>query len=327
MKLGSICFGILMFALNFSWAQYDSTYIFKDFNEDGYTDTLLKYYDGGSGYGGFYIEIKNGATEAVYAIETEGCFCQIRQTLIFPKNITQLENAAFKDVILEELLPPYRSGPDPSLSWMLAAELSNKRLESDSLFIQTINPQQPWIKGEIEVPTNYYIEMKEDLLGLYYYEHTPSGYTEIMNDEGVMVYYANNHSGMEKDTLKLAAENETYQIYNTKHGIIAKKGEHYKWLFISDVSVTWAPEKLRWASIGKVRIVGKHILFEQHLSPQFYSPIHIINIETGKFGRFARSIDPNLDPFSEENQSILFELNNASIAYSFEAVFESLNAH
>ncbi|NOQ72797.1 MAG: hypothetical protein GQ574_12375 [Crocinitomix sp.] len=327
MQLGTFYTAILLLAINFSWAQYDSTYIYKDFNADGYSDTLLKFYDGGSGYGGYYIEIQNGATDATYAMETDACFCQIRQTLIFPKNLTEIENAPFLTAILSELLPPYRAKPDPSLSWMLAAELSNKQLESDSLFIQIINPKQSWIKGEMELPVNYYIEMKGDLLGLYYYEHTASGYAEIMNDEGVMVYYAQNHYGMEKDTLKLAAQNDTYKIYKTEHGIIAKKGNTYKWLFISDVTVTWAPEKLRWASIGKVRLVGKHILFEQHLTPHVYSPIHVINIETGKFGRFRALVDTSHDPFDPANESLLFELDNGEIEYSFEAIFESLNGH
>jgi hypothetical protein len=326
MRLGLTCIGIILTTFNFCWAQYDSTYIFKDFNEDGFTDTLLTYYDGGSGYGGTFVEIRNGANDDLYAMNSDGCFCQIRQTFVIPKNLTQLKNAPFLTAITSQLLPPFRSGPDPSLRWMLAAELNNHQLE-DSLFIQIVNPQQEWLTGEIEIPGNYYIEMKGDLLGLYRHEHAASGSSELMNKAGYMTYYARNHYANKKDTLELSAENKTYQIFKTKHGVIAKKGDTYKWLFVSDVFVTWAPEKLRWASIGKMRLVGKYLLFEQHLPPNLYSPTHVINIETGKFGRFTWLIDENHDPFSEENNSIQFILEDEMVKYTFQAIFTALDAN
>jgi hypothetical protein len=326
MKLCSICFGILMLTLHFSWAQYDSTYIYKDFNVDGITDTLLKFYSGGSGYGGYYVGVQNGANDEVYEMDSDGCFCQIRQTFKIPENLTQKENAGFLTAITSEFLPTYRVKPDPSLSWMLAAELSNTRLESDSLFIQVIDPNQPWITGGIEIPDNYYIEMNDHLLGLYQHEHAASGYSELMVDRGYMVYYASTHKGFEMNDFKVSTDSETYEIYKTKHGIIAKKGEVYKWLFVTDVFVTSSPEKLRWASIGNIRIIGKHILFEQHLSPQLYAPIHVINIETGKFGRFRRLIDMAIDPFNTETDSISFTGDAGEIKHSFKAIFAALDA-
>ena len=114
MRLGIILLGISITAFNFCWAQYDSTYIFKDFNKDGYTDTLLKFYQGGSGYGGTYIEINSGINDDIFAIETDGCFCQIRQTLIIPTALTKIANIDFLEAIKNELLPSYQSGPDPS---------------------------------------------------------------------------------------------------------------------------------------------------------------------------------------------------------------------
>jgi len=327
MELRFLFFGFLFMTFNFSWAQYDSTYIFKDFNGDSIEDTLLKYYNGGSGYGGTFIEIHNGANDALYTMDSDGCFCQIRQTFIIPENLTQPKNAGFLTAITNQLLPTFRSGPDPSLSWMLAAELNNHQLWEDSLFIQIVHPQQPWIKGEIEIPSNYYIEMKGDLLGLYRHEHAASGAAEIMNDIGFMTYYAHNHYAYQKDTLELAAENEIYQVFKIKHGIITKKGDSHKWLFVSDVFVTWAPEKLRWASIGKMRLVGTYLFFEQHLSPNLYAPIHVINIETGKFGRFKHLIDENYDPLAAENDSMLFSLDNGTVEFTFQEIFAALDAY
>jgi hypothetical protein len=112
-----------------------------------------------------------------------------------------------------------------------------------------------------EIPTNYYIDMKSDLLGLYQHEHAAPGYAELLVNKGYMVYSASTYKGFEMNNFKVSTNNETYEIYKTKHVIIAKKGDAYNWLFVTDVFVTWEPEKLRCDSIGKIRIIGKYILF------------------------------------------------------------------
>ena len=74
-----------------AWTQ-DTETIHEDFNGDGYNDALSCYYSGGSGFGGRYCELKNGATNEIYEVNTQGCFCQIKNAILIPPVLRKKEN-------------------------------------------------------------------------------------------------------------------------------------------------------------------------------------------------------------------------------------------
>lgn len=41
----------------------------EDYNKDGVADTLKTYFDGGSGYGGKFVELVNGKTNEVHRVD------------------------------------------------------------------------------------------------------------------------------------------------------------------------------------------------------------------------------------------------------------------
>ncbi|MCH8234247.1 MAG: hypothetical protein IIB82_16615 [Bacteroidetes bacterium] len=81
-----------------AWTQ-DTETIHEDFNGDGYTDALSCYYSGGSGFGGRYCELKNGATNEIYEVNTQGCFCQIKNAILIPPVLRKKENKSFLEAI------------------------------------------------------------------------------------------------------------------------------------------------------------------------------------------------------------------------------------
>ncbi len=64
---------IFIFPLILSAQNTDKTE--KDFNQDGFLDTLESYYDGGSGSGGTFVTLTDGKTQTKYELNDYSCFC------------------------------------------------------------------------------------------------------------------------------------------------------------------------------------------------------------------------------------------------------------
>jgi len=126
---------------------------------------------------------------------------------------------------------------------------------------------------------------------------------------------------------------------------VAKKGNKYKWLFISDIELVGAPDKLRWESIAKVDIVKNYIILEQVTPPATESTLFVINIESGLLGKLKYSVidyilDYNgnknrrdYDTFTiTNNKEITFnkawdeELKSGVTTLKLDAIFKELDA-
>ncbi len=64
-----------------------------------------------------------------------------------------------------------------------------------------------------------------------------------------------------------------------------KKGQQYRWLFISDLQLTGSPEKLRWSSIQKLSLYDGLLILEQSLPPMRDNRFFIIDPISAKCAR------------------------------------------
>lgn len=315
------------------YGQRDIKVSVDDFNKDGVVDTLKSFYEGGSGFGGRYVQVINGKTNETHELTNDGCFCEIKRTILIPPELIKTENRLFLETIKEQLLPEKKNVPEASLDWIIKSSCSNVKLDSNAFFDLIIDPQTDWFNKEFEYPYNYYLEMEGDTLAQLY--DTPYEAPEWFNKKegkGFLVYYAHNHyRNKSGDSLSLSDSNSLYKAFHTSHGVLVRKGDLYKWIFISDVSLTGAPEKLRWESIKMVTLLDKYLIVEQDLPPTATNRLFVINIETGICGRlkydFSNSgndIDNEMETFLIQEESIILSSEKKQITYKLKDIFKEL---
>lgn len=300
---------ILVFIISVPlFGQRDTILKISDFNEDGYIDTLKSYYDGGSGFGGRYVKIANGKSDEIYEINSSGCFCEIRSTILVPPVLLESKNISFLEAIKNQLLPKRQNTADPSLDWIIKGSFHHQELDSNIYFDLIIDPQTPWTEKKMEIQENYYMEIKNDSLGKVYstpYE-TPDWYVKG-EGKGFLIYNSNQHGNNPGTEFLLSDSNSLYQVYRTKHGVVVQKGNLHKWVFISDYPLTDAPEKLRWESIGKVILMDHYLFIQQKLTLDNASHLYMLDIETGTCGRFNQYM------FDSDGKDVLFRLEAKKI--------------
>lgn len=300
--------------------------IIKDFNNDGYKDTLESYYDGGSGFGGTYLRLINGKTKEIFELDNFGCFCDIKKTILIPPKLMQLSNKPFLEAIKNELLPTRRNFPDASLQWLISANINNKKLSENSYYDLLIKTPPQWISGKIELPNTYYIDVSGDTLHNLYFTDTeiPIWYNS-KNNEGWLVYYAHNHYRNQKgDSLVLVDVSTTYKVFRTSHGVVVTKGNLHTWVFVSDYRLTGAPEKLRWESIGDVVVIDKYIILQLINSEAYSNPIFIIDAEKGFTGRL-RCNDDFFKSYRIDKDNFILESNIGIKTYKLQELFNELS--
>lgn len=266
------------------FAQRNLKIVVKDFNQDGFVDSLKTFYEGGSSSGGRYISIKNGKTNELLELENFSSFSEIKNIALIPSNLQKAENQKFLEEMKKYILPKQRKKPDPSLEWIINGTYSNWKLDRNKYFNYIINPKTAWQKGKFKIPENYFIPITGDSLKKLLDDPYVDSDALKPDSKGFLIYYAHNHL-FRNDSISCSNFNETYKIYKTKHGIIAQKGNLYKWLFVTDYSLTESPYKLRWASIDKIALIENYIILKQDLPIFNEFNIYIINIETGICGR------------------------------------------
>jgi len=276
----------------------------SDFNQDGFRDTLESYYDGGSGFGGTYVTLTDGRTQTKYELNSAGCFCDIKKVILIPQELYQSKNKPFLEAVKSELLPKKATEADPSLRWLITAHLNYIFLTEHPIFDLVIEPPPYWVSGEMQLPETYYIEIDGDIIqSLYVPETEYPEDIEFKSDKAYLNYYGHNHNSNSNENFVLAADSDNFKVYKTSHGLIIKKDDTYSWVFVSDHSLTGSPEKLRWESIGEVKIVDKYIIFRMINSRDFSNPIFIINSESGKTARL-KTDDYIDEPFQIKNNQI-----------------------
>ena len=227
------------------FGQKERTVLIEDYNHDGVKDSMVL----GAWWGKSVIMI-NGKTSDVYELDGDGCPCRIKEVVLAPPVLSQKDNRAFLDVMKKQVISMPRANLDPSMEWMIKGVFNKKKLEDNEYFDLVIDPQTNWVESEFKYPENYYMEISGDTLeGLKHRSYLGDDQYLETATKGFLIYYAHNHyRSYSGDSLTLGDSNENYEIYHTSHGIIVKKEDTYKWVFVTDADLTGAPEKLRWES-------------------------------------------------------------------------------
>ncbi len=199
---------------------------------------------------------------------------------------------------------------------MLSGELNLKPLESDSLFRYVAKPKTNW-EPQISIPKPYYIEVSGDTLKklqpIYQQRSIPK------NAQGFLVYYTYGCNIERLDALVPVTENKDYKVYNTDHAVLVKKGNAYRWVSISDSSVTGAPDRHRWVSINTIKLIGKYLIIHQDVPPDTVYNIQIVNIETQKVAALDFSLARN--NWTDEFSMITFRIIDGQLVFSKYKIF------
>ena len=266
----------------------------KDFNQDSIPDILKCSYEIGSNFGGTDCTLIDGKTQAKFNLTNYGCYCNIKQLVVISPELKKQENIGFLYALSEEVLPQRSVTPDQSLMWIIRSANSLQKNLDDAYFEFVFNPKNEWRYGTIKLPHTYFIEMGTVSLAKIFPDQTEKIQKLGKNDKVYLVYYGDTHFenlGTESPRLEAVAENSNYQIFKSKHGVLAKKGTTHKWLFVTDKALNDSPEKLRWKSIADVQLIQNYVLVQQTIAPDTKYHLYLIDIETGLGGQLKIDFD------------------------------------
>lgn len=331
---------LFLFFLVLPLSAQHNTITAEDFNSDGVEDLLKCSYEIGSSFGGGDCELTDGKTKKTFKLTNYGCFCAIKKRVSVTPELRKKENEYFLYTLKKEILPKFRSTPDQSLVWIINSSLSAKKPIEQQYIDLVFNPKIVWRHEEPELPSTYFIEIGAQTLSKIIPEEKPNLAKTISQDQkDFLIYYGDTHFSTEdaksKDFIPVA-KNETYEILKTAHGVIAKKENTYKWLFVTDSHFNDSPQKLRWASIEKVVLDDKYVIIKQSLAPDPAYNIYIINLETGLGGRLKLDFDYFLEKdieildlkpeerFSIENNAIVIGKKRRKLKFSLAEIKQEL---
>ena len=271
----------------------------EDFNTDGIEDRLKCTYEIGSNFGGGDCELVDGKTQNKFTLSNYGCFCAIKKRVFVAPDLRKKENEYFLYTLKKEILPQFRPVPDQSLYWIIKSGLNTQKPIENAYFDLVFNPETAWRHGEPELPYTYSIEIGAETLSKIAPEEKSLFTQSISSDhKDFLVYYGDTHFTVENEEIKdfiSVANSDTYEILKTAHGVIAKKEDTYKWMFVTDMDINASPQKLRWASIEKVVLHDKHLIIKQSLAPDPEYNLYVVDIESGLGGRLKIDFDKLLE--------------------------------
>jgi hypothetical protein len=309
-----LSFTLLFLGFQNLQAQTDETEI-KDFNQDGVNDTLKVWYDGGSGFGGYYVKAQNGKTGQIYEMDTWTCFCEIKTIVPLPPDFDSSENAPFYKAITSKLFPTIKDDIDPTLDWIIQANLKSIKPEDDSLFDLILPVELTWIGDKIQKPSNYQVLVDDLLIRTMYSpsKEPPSWIGEAKS--GFLAYYPHNH---ELQVKALPSNMEGYSFLQGKHSLIYKNEDKEAVVFITDHSLTSGPERLRDPSLAHFESSGEYAFFTVSEASEPSYRIYLIHLNRGTIARLKQTLEGYSGNFGIEENNFF----NAEGELVFENVSE-----
>jgi len=261
----------------------------KDFNGDGAVDMLTTRADGGSGFGGESVTLRDGKTGRTYAYSSWGSYGRFLRLIPFDDDLMKPENKGFRTALEEALFPGIPQGPiENSLAWLIDAyshPVEEAEAEGNPLFSQKIRFEPRWTEGQPAPPTSYYVVTSDEtLLRGYpiYQEDNPA--VDSAHRQAWLVYYGENHATLEPVP---AAGDVT--VFQSAHGIAVSEGGRSCWLFVNDEVLTDGPAKLRWPSIKKV-LLSSGLVFIHHAGAADH--LFVVDFRNGVAGRLNPALFP-----------------------------------
>jgi hypothetical protein len=258
----------------------------KDFNGDGFVDTLTCLSEGGSGFGGDFVTLKDGKTGEEYAYNNWGSYGQFLRLIPFDDRLASHENRGFREALEQALFKDIQLGPlENSLAWLVDAYSKSVTDPDASLFSQKIHFQLRWTEGEVLPPASYYLVTSDETLfrSCPIYQEDNSVY-DAAHRQGWLVYYADSHQDLE-----LAFASGDVRVFKSAHGVVVSEGGRSSWVFVNDEVLADGPPKLRWPSISKV-VLSEGLIFIHHAGG--IEHLYVVDYHRGVVGRLREDIFP-----------------------------------
>jgi hypothetical protein len=327
-----------------AFAQENDKSIKKDFNNDGVVDRLNISDFSGSESSESSISVLNGKTKEKYEINHTYNFGEIESLIIIPNKLLNPKNKKFLELFKEYLLPSLKKRPDPSLEWIIDAHLGYSDLSDNSVFGFLFDKPFKWHTGKMIKPTNYYINIGGDTLDqLCLFRQDLPAYYKPNSSKGWLLYKGDWHfkgpRQMEtrRTTKSTEIQNQTndndsfvivdsslmYKVYETSQGVLVKKSDAYGWAFVTDVNITGGPSKLRWGSIGTVKLLNNYLFILCKNEGGVSGSIFMVDITKGTCAKL-KGIESVLS-FKIENDNLIIESYSESRTVSLAQYFLELD--
>ncbi len=296
----------------------------KDIDGDGVKDSLYTFYDGGSGFGGTYGEIVNGASGKTYELDTWSCFCDSWLIKALPPEYKLPHHRVFYDTLIHRLFGSLEKQADPSLKWIFDAHTHNTKLGSSSVYESVLTVPISYHEKPESYDISYSVKADKESLKKYFrtYAEEPDWLDD--SPKGLIRKY--NGFLAPKKTI----EHKNGKLLAANHGIaIQRKDGKIAWLFVTDPIITGGPEKMRWPSIGEIQVLGDLIIFELNMAPAVDKYIYVINTKTGRVGKLNTISEKNFDSPKDGisiSNDILYIHNEEDHRYSKEELLNGLRA-
>ena len=291
----------------------------KDFNGDGLIDTLRRFSEGGSGFGGDFVILKDGKTGEEYAYNNWGSYGQFLRLIPFDNRLAKPESKGFKEALGQALFMDIPLGPlESSLAWLVDAYSKSVTDPDAPLFSQKIHFQPRWTEGEVLPPASYYLVTSDETLFRNYpiYQEDNPEY-DSAHRQGWLVYYSDNHQAFEP----VFASGDV-RIFKSAHGVVVSEDGRSCWVFINDEVLADGPPKLRWPSIGKVLLSGG-LIFIHHTGGVEH--LFVVDYRKGVAGRLKEELFPGAGgDFDVRDGHMIVRKGTAEITIDLAALKENL---
>lgn len=235
-----------------------TTTLEQDFNRDGWKDSLAYAYDGGSGFGGTELVLKNGQTKQSYELLLFGSKWAKCFFLACPNDFCKKGNTAFARTVERSLFPKRRlRQAEGSLKWILDGIKKPKLSEIDSGYFYQVHLFEPyWYAGDLFMPTNYFLRLSaadsKVLMPVLYDPDVPDWFNQ--HTKGWLSYYPNI------GVLSPADQQKTLRLLSNTEAVVLQSPTAHVWIFVDETLLTGGDPK--WGRIGRTLFWNEFVLIE-----------------------------------------------------------------
>ena len=292
-----------------------TTTVERDINRDGWMDSLAYAYDGGSGFGGTELVLKDGRTKKSYELLLFGSKWAKCFFLACPNDFYKKGNTAFTRAVERSLLPKRRFyQAEGSLRWILDAIKMPKQVEMDSGYFYKVLLFKPyWYAGDLFMPTNYFLRLpaadSKILMPVLYDPDTPEWFNQ--HTKGWISYYPNI------GILSPTDQQKKLRLLSNTEAVVLQSPTAHAWIFVDETLLTGGDPK--WGRIGRTLFWNDLVLieyFHQHTRGWYVVDYH-------------KGICAQLNYFSQEEgvihpKEIVFRENGEVTTYTLSDIQQQL---
>ncbi len=284
---------ILLFSGCLSFSQ-DKKWVGEDINRDGISDSICVFYDGGTGFGGWYLKMINGKTQEILEMDIWSCFCRTKSCVLIPPAFLKPQNKAFLDRAKKELFREERTVADPALQWIIDGQLSlmERRMGVDfnldeNFPFQLLFKYRPVWLDSIPEHSDYYLALDTNTLKKIY--STDGDTPDFFNDQnltGGVLMNSTILGNYSAGATLISGENE---FYASAHSVVVKRKNKWSYAFVTDYGLTGAPNKMRWPSVKQIFVQGDYLVVRHSQLTDDIERFFVVNFIEGKCAELNRN--------------------------------------